>query len=164
MRLGAKIQLWMQTPLKIETTTTTTTATPSNTASEENNYRFSSILLIPWNSCSDDAYTMAWWPFNRFVSTQYHAADRTTFTNYSKPNSHLTLQIQIEVSMIHIKYLYFSIFVYFSGELYHVPILETLLPFIAKVQATIQGGPERTQHLRSIISRKRGTEWNIVFT
>ena len=25
---------------------------------------------------------------------------------------------------------------------------------------SIQGGPERTQHLRSMISRKRGTEWN----
>ena len=36
-----------------------------------------------------------------------------------------------------------------------------LSPCLKKTLRAIQGGPERTQHLRSIISRKRGTEWKV---
>ena len=54
-------------------------------------------------------------------------------------------------------------------SLFRVKVLEALfclskylsvLVFTCRIPPTsIQGGPERTQHLRSIISRKRGTEW-----
>ena len=46
-----------------------------------------------------------------------------------------------------------------SGTLYDILLYDTVLVFkIPKSPYPIQGGPERMQHLRSIISKKRGTE------